>query len=117
MIHAPAGLREGWIVIIRGRHSGRQQRAITGHPPTVWRTGEFDPKRAFMTGPMNGRKRRESGRRRDGQDAQALRIDFPTEPNRSPRLERDIQVIDDACRRELDVCRAAMPFHRAFDHH
>ena len=49
--------------------------------------------------------------------AQALRIDFPTERNQSPRLERDIQVIDDACRRELDVCRAAMPFHRAFDHH
>jgi hypothetical protein len=49
--------------------------------------------------------------------AQALRIDFPTELNQSPRLERDIEVIDDACRRELDVYLAAMPFHRAFDHH
>ena len=46
-----------------------------------------------------------------------LRIGFPTERNQSPRLERDIQVKDDARRCELDVCRAAMPFHRAFDHH
>ena len=52
-----------------------------------------------------------------GRLAQALRIDFPTERNQWPRLERDIQVIDDACRCELDVCRAATPFHRAFDHH
>ncbi len=90
---------------------------VEGEPFQPIGTGKFDPKRAFMTGLMNGRKRRESGRRRHGQDAQALRIGFPTERNRSPRLERDIQVIDDACRRELDVCRAAMPFHGAFDHH
>ena len=35
--------------------------AITGHPPTAWRTGEFDPKHAFKMSSMNGREARESG--------------------------------------------------------
>jgi hypothetical protein len=32
-------------------------RAITGHPPTAWRTGEFDPLLPHKIGRMNGRKR------------------------------------------------------------
>jgi hypothetical protein len=35
--------------------------AITGHPPTAWRTDEFDPKLRFETGSINGREARQSG--------------------------------------------------------
>jgi hypothetical protein len=35
--------------------------ANSGHWPTVWRTGRFDPKQAFKMCRMNGRKARESG--------------------------------------------------------
>ena len=34
-------------------HDGNAQ--ISGHPPTAWRTGEFDPERALKIDPMNGR--------------------------------------------------------------
>jgi hypothetical protein len=34
---------------------GRLLCAITGHPQTAWRTGEFDPKRRFAVGPIDER--------------------------------------------------------------
>ena len=43
--------------------SGRRLRAITGHPPTAWRTSEFDPLLPFKIGPANGREAPESGLR------------------------------------------------------
>ena len=52
--------------------------ANSGHSQSVRRTGQVDPKHAFKMGPMNGRKRRESSRRRYGQDAPGPTV---AEPN------------------------------------
>jgi hypothetical protein len=43
--------------------TGRQFCAKRGHPGTAERTDNIDPKHPFEMGPMNGRKRRESGLR------------------------------------------------------
>src|ERR1700675_876536 len=47
LIDAPAEHREGWIAIIRSRHSGRRKCANRGHSPTTVRgrgvTGNTDP--------------------------------------------------------------------------
>ncbi len=42
---------------MRRRHSGRQQSANTGHSPTAWRTGQYDPKATFAqaSGECRGR--------------------------------------------------------------
>ena len=40
--------------------SSRQLRAITGHPPTAWRTSEFDPLLPFKIDVVNEREARES---------------------------------------------------------
>jgi hypothetical protein len=86
-----------------------------GRPPThlQW---QLDRKRALLLLRSKTANANNAGFGPNVRGAQALRIDVSAERHQSSRLERDIEVIDDACRRELDVCRAAMPFHRAFDH-
>ena len=54
--------------------SSRPECANSGHSRTTWQTRKVDPRHAFKMGPMNGRKRRESGRRRYGQDTPRARV-------------------------------------------
>ena len=50
-----SNLRPEKALSVRKRHSKWLLGAITGHPPTAWRTGEFDPLLPFEVRPMNRR--------------------------------------------------------------
>jgi hypothetical protein len=59
LIEVPAEHREGWIAIIRSRHSERPECANSGRSPAAWPTGHIDPERAFMFSPGTEEMRQE----------------------------------------------------------